>query len=240
MTDILFVVLDKLESRYLVSLDFLDGLLAIERPTKEDASRLQRYAPNNPATYGYFFHRNNNPAWLKPLSAQKLFDHPQEPISELVKDGVTTSYPLWPQSRYLVRMAASNDPDIQETVLAIALKIETENVAIHLDLADIAKALPAAKAAKLAKKATRWIGNQKHLFHLLPEKLGELIAHLSRGDELDVALELGVLFLQLPNCARTATTTSGLAPLTQSRLEGWDYQRLSRGTVTSGGWHVRT
>jgi hypothetical protein len=229
MTDILFVVLDKLESRYLESLPFLDALLAIKAPTKKEAKKLQLFAPNNPATYGYFFHRNNNPAWLKPLCAQKLFDHPQEPISEVVKDGITTSYPPWPQSRYLVRMAASDDPDIQETVLGIALKVETENIAIHLDLADIAKALPAAKAAKLSEKAVTWIGDQKHLFHLLPEKLGELIAHLSNGGEFDAALTLARSVLTvLPNPRATDDENSiwnwHRDPV--SRLEGWDYQRV--------------
>ena len=228
-SDILFAVLDKLESRYLEAIPFLNSLLVIENPTREDAKKLQRYAPNNPATYGYFFHWNNNPAWLRPLRAQKIFDHPQEPIREAAEDGVNISYLPWPQSRYLVRMAASNDVSVQQTVLEIALQIETENISIHMDLADIAKALPAAKAAKLSKKAPTWIGNYKQLFHLLPEKLGELIAHLANGGEVDAALNLARAVLAvLPN-PRAEEDEGGLRSWYRdpvSRLERWDYQRV--------------
>lgn len=229
MTDILFVVLDKLESRYLVSLDFLDSLLALPKPTKTDAARLQRHAPNNPAQYGYFFHWNNNPEWLRPLRAQKIFDHPQEAINEVVSDGIRTTYPPWPQSRYLALMALTKDAKFQDIILEIALKIETENIAIQADLADIAKALPAKKAAKLSGKATRWIENQKHLFHLLPQKLAELIVHLSAGCEVEAALELTRSVLSVFPSPRATTDENSewswhRDPV--SRLEGWDYQRV--------------
>jgi hypothetical protein len=242
MTDILFVVLDKLESRYLVSLHYLDALLAIEKPTRDDAKRLQLFAPNNPATYGYFFHWNNNPAWLKPLRAQKIFDHPQEPISEVVTDGTRITYPPWPQSRYLVRMAASSNIDVQQTVLEIALKIETENIAIHMDLVDVAKALPAAKAVKLSEKTAVWIRNQNQLFHQLPEKLGELISHLASGGEVDAALQLArsvLTVLPNPRAAEDDDSIFNIHRDPVSRLNGWDYQRVLRlglpALVAAGG-----
>lgn len=228
-TDILFVVLDRLESRYLKSLPYLDALLAIKQPTREDAKRLQLYAPNNPATYGYFFHWNYNPAWLRPLRSQKMFDHPQEPIREEVKDGTRITYPPWPQSRYLVRMAASEDTDVQQTVLEIALTIETENIAIHMDLADIGKALPASKASKLADKAATWIGKHRHLFHLLPEKLGQLIAHLAEGGEVDAALGLArrvLAVLPNPRAEEDKDSVWNLHREPVSHLENWDYQRV--------------
>ena len=228
-TDILFVVLDRLESRYLESLPYLDTLLAIERPTREDAKKLQLYAPNNPATYGYFFHWNNNPAWLRPLRSQKIFAHPQEPIREDVKDGIRITYPPWPQSRYLVRMAASDDADVQQTVLEIALTIETENIAIHMDLADVGNALLASKASKLAEKAVTWIGKHKQLFYLLPEKLGRLIAHLAEGGEVDAALRLARCVLAvLPN-PRAEEDKDSIWRIHRepvSHLENWDYQHV--------------
>jgi len=228
-TDILFVVLDRLESRYLESLPYLDALLAIEKPSREDAKKLQLYAPNNPATYEYFFHWNNNPAWLRPLRSQKIFDHPQEPIREEVKDGMRITYPPWPQSRYLARMAASDNADVQQTVLEIALTIETENISIHMDLADVGNALPASKASKLAEKAATWIGKHKQLFHLLPEKLGRLIAHLAEGGEIDAALRLARCVLAvLPN-PRAEEDKDSIWRLHRepvSHLENWDYQRV--------------
>jgi hypothetical protein len=229
MTDILYVVLDRLEARYLKSFRFLDDLLAKESPTIEDAKRLHLNVPNNPATYGYFFHRLRNPAWLKPLSAQKLFDHTLEPIYELTEKGKAVSYSPWPQSRCLARMAAVEDADVQQTVLEIALGIETENIFIRMDLVDVAKALPGMKAAELARKEARWIEKQRQLFHLMPEKLGELIAHLAAENEVDAALELTRTTLAvLPNPRAQEDKDSILRfhrdPV--SRLEGWDYARV--------------
>jgi hypothetical protein len=233
MTDILSTVLDRLESRYLEFHHFLDDLLAIESPTREDAKRLQLYTPNNPAAYKYFFDRNNNPAWLIPLRAQKIFNHPQEPISKIEHDRILTNYPPWPQSRYLVRMAASNNAGFQQTVLDIALKIETENIAIHMDLVDVAKALAPAKAAKLARREVSWIENQKQLFHLLPEKLGELIARLASSGEVDAALELARAVLAvLPHPRAAEERNIWSLPLDPvSRLEGWDYGRVLKLSV---------
>lgn len=229
MNEILHVVLDRLESRYLRSIQFLDDLLVKPLPTRQDAKKLQKKVPNNPALYQYFFHRLSNPAWLKPLDAQKIFKHPPEPIYERTDTGTMVSYSPWPQSRCLVRMAAVNDATVQQTVLEIALKIETENIFIHMDLVDVAKTLPVKKAAELARKEITWIENQRHIAHLLPEKLGELIAHLADGGEVDAALALARSTLAvLPN-PRAEENTGVLWSLHRdpiSRLEGWDYGRI--------------
>jgi hypothetical protein len=242
MSDILYVILDKLEPRYLKSFHFLDSLLAKAAPTEDDAKRLHLNVPNNPATYRYFFHRLHNPAWLKPLHVQKLFDHPLEPTYEQTDKGTMVTHSPWPQSRYLVRMAAIENTDVRASVLGIALQIETENIFIHMDLIDVAKALPGAKAAELARKEAAWIENQKLLDHLMPEKLGELIAHLAVDGEVDAALDIARITLAvLPN-PRAEESQDSIWRLHRdpvSRLTGWDYGRILKISlptlVTAGG-----
>lgn len=229
ITDIFSVVLEKLASQYLNSFDYLDQLLSKEKPTKKDVKSLRLNVPNNSTTYGYFFHWLNNPAWLPLLRAQKLFARPLQPIYEPQDEGYLVSYPYWPQSRYLVRMAASSHETVQQIVLEIALSIETENISIHQDLLDIARALPAARAATLAKYESTWITNQAQLGGLLPERLGELIAHLSDGNQAKAAIELARSALGvLPN-PRADEDKDGLGSWHRepvSRLGGWYYGRV--------------
>ncbi len=241
INDILDGVLDKLAARYLKVINFLDYLLDKESPTKADAKRLNLNVPHNPALYQYFFHRLNNPAWLKLLKTEHFFAHPFKTIYEPTDTGYLISSPMWPQSRYLVRMAALPAPDVQQTVLEITLRIETENSTIHMDLVDIAKALPASKASQIAIKEAAWLEKQTQLFNLLPEKVGELISHLAVHGEVDAALDLARSTLAvLPNPRADEDKDSILSfnsdPV--SRMPAWDYKqvlRISLSTLVKAG-----
>lgn len=228
-TEIFSVVLEKLVSQYLNSFNFLDELLNLKAPTKKDAKKLRLNVPNNSATYGYFFHRLNNPAWLPLLRSQKVFDRPMEPIYERRGDGYLVSYPSWPQSRYLARMAASSDVAVRELVVKIALSIQTDNISIHQDLLDVANALPATWAAAVAKHESAWIAKKTRLDGLLPEKIGGLLAHLSEGSQVKPAIALARATLAvLPN-PRAHEENDKLwswhrEPV--SRLGGWYYGRV--------------
>lgn len=242
INEIFSVVLEKLVSQYLNSFNFLDQLLSVNLPTQQHAKKLRLNVPNNSATYGYFFHRLNNPAWLPLLRAQKFFVRPQEPIYERRDDGYLISYPSWPQSRYLARMATVSDGSVQELVVKIALSIQTENISIHQDLLDVAMALPATRGAAIAKHESAWIEKQARLDGLLPEKIGELLAHLSEGGQVSAALELARSTLAvLPNPRGDEEKEEGWSwhrePV--SRLGGWYYGRVLQlslpALVTTGG-----
>lgn len=225
ITDIFSVVLEKLVSQYLNSFNFLDELLTLKVPTKKDAKKLRLNVPNNPATYGYFFHRLNDSAWLPLLSSQKFFVRPIEPIYERRDEGYMVSYPPWPQSRYLARMATSSDEAVQEQIVKITQSIHTENISIHQDLLDVANALPASRAATVAKHESAWIAKQTRLDGLLPEKLGELLVHLSEGGQGKAAIDL----------ARTTLAVLPNPRAYEEKEEFWSWHRepLSR----LGGWY---
>src|SRR3954447_421924 len=96
-----------------------------------------------------FFNQLKSPDWIRPLWDAGMFRSPPTPV----KEGKYVSFPLWPESRYLARMAAQ----APETVLEVALQIPlTENVRVHEDLADATLAMPADLAAKLVPKAKKW------------------------------------------------------------------------------------
>ena len=79
----------------------------------------------------------DSPEWLEPLAARGLFRKPPPPE----KVGGYVRLPFWPESRYLVRMAAI--PEVQATVVRIAREIpKTKNSRVYDDIIDMALALP--------------------------------------------------------------------------------------------------
>jgi len=172
------------------------------------------------ADYDYFFGRLNSPVWIKPLKEAGLFSTPPLPAVE----GQYISFPRWPESEYLARMAATA-PD---AVLEVALQIpDTENVRVHDDLVNAALAMPADLAAKLVDKAKKWAESSHH--PLFAEKLGSLVAHLAQGEQVDEALGLaGVLLAVLPDPRRPEKgdedDTYRFPPTPQPRFNTWDYR----------------
>jgi len=150
--------------------------------------------------YEYFFDQLKSPEWIEPLYDEGMFQHPPPP--ERKDDYI--SYPFWPESRYLVRMASKSPEHVLEVILNIP---ETENVRVHEDLAEAACAMPPELTARWIKKEIDWIRSQQHLYFLIPKIHGKLISHLARGGQVDDAL----------NLARTLLT---VLPATEEDVEG--------------------
>jgi len=174
------------------------------------------------AQYQYFFERLNSPAWLDALFLAGFFKKPPLPI----RNGQYISFPLWPESLYLVRMAGI--PEAQETVLKIALAIPaSENSRVHDDLAEIALSLQPVLAAKLVPQICASIQYPVKL--LLPDKLGNLLVHLAEGGQGGPAITLAGAALALfpdPRTAEKRGEDSILSPEPQALFGDWYYARI--------------
>jgi hypothetical protein len=213
---ILDVVLEKFEARYLLTIDALDRLLALRKPTAKDASRLRQNLPNNFVNLHYFFSRLKDPTWLDPLRDEGFFAIPPEPIRH---EGEMVSFPFWPVSRYLARVASQ----VPERVLEVALQVpHTENVRVYEDLADAALAMPPELSVRLIPKLTAGLESPFHL--VLPEKLGQLVSHLAQGgkdlEALDLAAE--VLAVRSISAPEGSDSTSGRAEGASTGRVGFD------------------
>jgi len=172
------------------------------------------------ADYDYFFSRLKTPDWIMPLKAAGMFSDPFPPE----KEGKYISFPRWPESEYLARMAKQ----APETVLEVMLQIpDTENIRVNEDFVNAALAMPAELTAKLIDKAKKWAESYYH--PLFPEKLGSLIAHLARGGQIEEALSLArVLFAVLPDPTRLAEDDEDdifrFSPTPRGRFDTWDYR----------------
>jgi hypothetical protein len=151
--------------------------------SSETVKKVLEQIVKRPANYDYFFSKLNSADWLEPLAKAGLFTEPPAAI----RAGDTISFPFWPESQYLVRIASG----APERVADIMMKIpETNNVRIHADLAYAAVKLPAKLAAKWARKEAAWVEKQEYLYFLLPESLGELIQYLASSGNVHVSLIL--------------------------------------------------
>ncbi len=153
--------------------------------------RRAKAAMNRVADLEFFFEKLTSPGWIEPLEKEGFFKEPWAPVSE----GRYVSFPFWPQSKYLARMAAMA-PD---TVLEVIQRIpNTDNVRIHEDYADAALSMPPNTAAKILPLAKSWLSSPYLM--LLPMKLGHLLRHLAVGGETAAALDLAAALLTvIPN-----------------------------------------
>jgi hypothetical protein len=157
---ILDAMLDAFESHYLGAHSFIDRLLQTTAPSPADAWAVQDKVPHNRVSLGYFFEKAPA-AWLVPLRDEGFFTSPPPP--EYDREQGTIAFPMWPESRYLARIASILPAEVCEVILKIP---DTQNVRVHEDVADAACAMPPGLASKLAEGEIRWLASQKVLWCL--------------------------------------------------------------------------
>jgi hypothetical protein len=171
----------------------------------------------------YFFDRLENPEWLTPLKEKGFFSSPPTPIRDEARG--TIAFPAWPESRYLVRMAAL----APEIVAKILFEIpETENSRVRDDIAEALLALPAELAAKIVSKTIGWTKSRFQL--LLPERLGALVSHLASNGEVEPAIQLAEALLTVRADPRVSKNTPEenefFRPKALPYFEPWHYQKI--------------
>ncbi len=187
-------VLERFENRYEAVFRNLDALLQVETPTLQDARALRNDVPNSLTARLYFFNRLQNPQWIAPMKEEGFFEHP--PIEEIDDEG-RVSFPAWPTSHYLARMARHPDPTVQATVLDAMRDIpSTTNPAVLQDFAEVAVSLPTELAKELVPRARAWIASRVEMT-LVPDRIGTFISRLLASGEVDAALELTEALLAL-------------------------------------------
>ncbi|MFG0243665.1 MAG: hypothetical protein ACF8R9_12835 [Phycisphaerales bacterium JB054] len=153
---------------------------SFSRPTSEqvDAAVSMLSAPHHER---YFFEKLENPRWLAPLKERGFFDHPPKPEA---LEGGGYQYRVWPQSRYLARMA----PLAPDEVTEILSQISTDNWLVVRDMVEAAKAMPTEPVVRLIEaignRVEQWAAN-----YMLID-VGELAARLAREGQPEAAMRL--------------------------------------------------
>lgn len=231
MEAILDRVLARFEERYVAWHKQIDQLALKTSPTLDDARFLRSHCPNNLVSFSQFFDQLSNPAWLHPLSIERLFEHPPEPEYDEGKGTIRISG--WPQSRYLARMAKLAPQEVTRIIVAIP---DTTNTRVHTDFVEAALAMPAVSAAELVPKMKSWVESSYGL--LLPKKMGELIEHLASGNQIPAALDLARSLLSVTSEPKSTTLTgkpvaSAAGTKLHASIDGWEYEQILKRNFAS-------
>lgn len=168
----------------------------------------------------YFFDRLENPNWVKPLWQKGFFRNP--PPSVPGERENTIAFPIWPESKFLARMA-EHVPDL---ICEIIKKMpSTENARVLEDFMDASLAMPVPISMQLLPKIRTWHENPYHF--LFYEKLAELIASFAEAGQTKPALDLAKMLFAIT-----------LSPSKKSKLSDGSEIEMGRGLVARmDSWH---
>ena len=160
-------------------------------PRPEFVERALALITKRPVNHAYFFSKLDTPDWIEPLREAGLFRDPPPP--RYVEEDLI-SFPPWPESEYLARMAPLAPEEVGEAILAIPA---TENVWVRRDLALAAAHIPVEMAVPWAKKEAEWLSGQESVQFPIAEALGPVVVRLAEAGRIDVAIALASPLLEL-------------------------------------------
>ncbi len=192
-------------------------------PSPEQVERAIAAMRKLHANYVYFFEHNTSPDWIEPLRKRGFFQHPPAPVDH--PDGMR-SFPTWPETQYLVRMAEQAPDQVAEILLDLPA---SENIFVHDDIVQAALKLPAALARRLSVRERKWIRSQKQVFGLLPDRYAELVVRLAAERGVDEAYLLARTILEVRENPQWAAATDEqkvyMSRQPVGLMQHWDYQR---------------
>ncbi|MBN1916310.1 MAG: hypothetical protein JW889_00255 [Verrucomicrobia bacterium] len=221
-SEVLHLLLSRAETRFLVFLQFLDGLLKKEAPTEDDAKELKKKVPVHWIVQQHFFSKADA-TWLEPLYKADLFTYPPGLVS--ADEEGRQFWEPWPQSQYLVRMAKLGRPELCERVMKVVLGIQqsgTDNPIVREDLAEAVLYLPVDRVAEWARQEAVWVSEQDYLYFRLPARMGAVISYLATGGQVDASLTLAHSLL----APRRDENAPDSVDEPQPRLSVYDYEKI--------------
>ena len=190
-------------------------------PSPELVSRALALIQKHAGNHNYFFSKLDTPDWIAPLAEAGLFEKPPPPQTE----GDTITFPRWPESEYLERMAPLAPKKVGATILQIPA---TKNISVHQDLARAAIHLPVEVAAKWAQKEAKWLSQQDRVQWPISDTLGPVIERLAESGRTDAAITLARSLLELRVVKESA---AGLFSRFVPRIDEYQYRRLVERSV---------
>jgi hypothetical protein len=195
----------------------LDSLLCIQSPKQVNIKKLEKLL-NHWTHVEYFFLNLSSPAWLRPLQENDFFSNPPRSI----KEGDYIMFPVWPQSRYLVKIAEQKPREVMDIIKNMQ---ETDNFRVHLDFIDCAFQIPSSIAKEIVSLARNWVRSPHTAF--VPEKLGELVIKLCNDHELKPGMNLLSALLDIKGPDKDTLSIREAQPYFTS----WEYEQILQKVV---------
>lgn len=173
----------------------IDELLTIAAPSEENFEKLKPLISRNFESYSYFF-RNADANWLSLLTKGPFFKNPPMPKR---KDNFI-QYPSWPESNYLVRIAAKKPKEVLDLILSCNMpdNKDDRNPRVLEDFVRVGISLPCEQAKQLAELIVDKKWEDPRSFSLLEDEISDLATKLSEEcNDVDTSLKLMNLLLDL-------------------------------------------
>lgn len=166
--------------------------------------------------YEYFFGHLTSPGWIAPLAERGFFAAPPEPLVE----GEYVQFPVWQESRYLVRVAGAAPGEVLTIIERLPA---TRNPRVHEDVLDALLAMDPALGLSLLPQISQWLDSPYQL--LLSDKAADFAARLAQSAHTEAAVSLGLRLLQVVGVERPAVSGVPLPPNVRGKLDDWHYER---------------
>lgn len=192
--------------------------------TIKDVNRILAQHVKRGADLVYLFETINSD-WLSPLWEAGIFKDPPEPV----KYENLISYPNWPASQYLLRIAQSTtDTNVQSLILSIIKDIpESDNERVDATLTQVAIELPPDLAKQWAARQESRIKAEDHIGPMRAQALFDLATRLAKNGYTRIALYLlRALFTVLPDASMDDMGPLGTLPRTRTKIRSWQYGHL--------------
>ncbi|MCX5751215.1 MAG: hypothetical protein NT099_06080 [Candidatus Saganbacteria bacterium] len=170
-------------SGFYKTIEELDRLTGIKKPSKEATQKLLRIIDSKPEYCEYCFRNCDNPAWFEPLYGVIL----NIPVPKEMKEEGTIQFPNWWPGQYLLKVA-DKIPDKVATVLK---DIETDNwVALSTAMEIILKLPSLAHAKTLLPTIDKWLDTKYAESSLIDKYAIDLMAKFAEAGDFDGLFEL--------------------------------------------------
>lgn len=229
------LILKNSEKQFLTFFERVDKVVQIKEPENKVVKDLKKSIPQNEVVYGYLFSHLEKQSlkWLPLLHDNGFFSSPPNAI--IHEDSGTIQFPKWPAIDYLraVAQRPSLEKETQKYIFEVISQIPpTDNIWIHDSLLEILIKLPADLSARFVPQAIDWI-SRKFSTPFLPERIGNLITHLTSGKEIEGANKLVSSFLKLTQ--EEHKSSSYMRFSVRSRFDTWHYSEFLKKYVVPWG-----
>ncbi|WP_314957194.1 hypothetical protein [Bradyrhizobium cosmicum] len=185
---VIWALATALQERYSALLQRASEIAAMGPETGMDA--FVKEIPGAAQLQRHFYDRLNSEDWLPALEERGLLGEPS-----FTKEEDDTGFGQWPVSRYLLRMAKSENAQTRAIVLkAIGSLAASVHPDVHHDGMEVVAALPTNEAALLADVIAGWLRPD---FALVLQFPPVIIEKLARAGEIDAALKVAAAFFQV-------------------------------------------
>ena len=205
---VLDVVLDRAEAVYKTFLSALDDAKKKGPAAGSDIVR-KSLAPNATAAVAHFL--EDLPSdWLAVLRAEGFFSTPRVPVIDDVKG--LRSFPWWPQSAYLARIAAQRPTEVCAAIMEMP---ETDNLTIRANFVQAALQMPAEYAEQIVIREVSWADRSQGRTYANSQECAALAVEMIKAGKSNTAVK----FLKSLLYVRADSAHYSVS----GRLQNWEY-----------------